>query len=66
LSPEEAGRYTERLGATVDQRQRLVELATARSAKRVSGWVALVRVAAAVQERIERYQRDAALRGYPD
>lgn len=61
LSPEEAGRYAERLGATAEQRQRIVELATARSAEHVSGRVALVRVAAAVQERIERYQREATL-----
>jgi hypothetical protein len=61
LLPEEADRYAELLGATTEQRQRLVELATARSAEQVSGRVALVRVAAAVQERIERYQRDATL-----
>jgi transcriptional regulator with XRE-family HTH domain len=61
MSPEEAGRYAERLGATVEQRERLVELATARSAEHVTGRIALVRVAAAVQERIERYQRDATL-----
>lgn len=61
LSPEEAGRYAERLGADVEQRERLVELARARSAEHVSGRVALVRVAAAVQERIERYQRDATV-----
>jgi hypothetical protein len=61
LSPEEAGRYAERLGATAEQRERLVELATARSAEHVAGRIALVRVAAAVQERIERYQRDATV-----
>ena len=61
LSPEEADRYAERLGATAAQRRRLVELATARSAEHVSGRVALVRVAAAVHERIERHQRDAAM-----
>jgi transcriptional regulator with XRE-family HTH domain len=61
LSPEEARRYAERLGATAEQRERLVELATARSAEHVSGRVALVRVAAAVQERIERYQRESML-----
>jgi transcriptional regulator with XRE-family HTH domain len=61
LSPEEADRYAERLGATAEQRDRLVELATARSAEHVSGRVALVRVAAAVQERIERHQRDATV-----
>jgi hypothetical protein len=61
LSPDEASRYAERLGATPEQRERLVELATARSAEHVSGRVALVRVAAAVQERIERYQREASL-----
>lgn len=61
LSPDEAGRYAERLGATPEQRERLVELATARSAEHASGRVALVRVAAAVQERIERYQREATL-----
>jgi hypothetical protein len=61
LSPDEAGRYAERLGATSEQRERLVELATARSTEHVSGRVALVRVAAAVQERIERYQREATL-----
>jgi hypothetical protein len=61
LSPDEAGRYAERLGATPEQRERLVELAAARSAEHVSGRVALVRVAAAVQERIERYQREATL-----
>jgi hypothetical protein len=38
-----------------------VELATARSAEHVGGRVALVRVAAAVQERLERYQRNSAL-----
>jgi hypothetical protein len=61
LSPDEAGRYAERLGATLEQRERLVELATARSAEHISGRVALVRVAAAVQERIEHYQREATL-----
>jgi transcriptional regulator with XRE-family HTH domain len=61
LTPDEAGRYAERLGATIEQRDRLVELAAVRSAEHVSGRVALVRVAAAVQERIERYQRDATL-----
>jgi transcriptional regulator with XRE-family HTH domain len=61
LSPEEADRYAQRLGATAEQRQRLVELAAARSAEQISGRVALVRVAAAVQERIERYHRDATL-----
>jgi Domain of unknown function (DUF5753)/Helix-turn-helix domain len=61
LSPEEAGRYAEQLGATVEQRQRIVELAAARSAEHVTGRVALVRVADAVQERIERYQRAATL-----
>jgi hypothetical protein len=61
LTPEEAARYAERLGATPEQRERLVELAAARSAEHVSGRVALVRVAAAVQERIERYQREATL-----
>lgn len=61
LTPEEADRYADRLGATPEQRERLVQLATARSAEHVSGRVALVRVAAAVQERIERYQREATL-----
>jgi transcriptional regulator with XRE-family HTH domain len=61
LSAEEAALYAERLGATAEQRERLVELAAVRSAEHVSGRVALVRVAAAVQERIERYQRDATL-----
>ncbi|MGH3586784.1 MAG: helix-turn-helix domain-containing protein [Pseudonocardia sp.] len=61
LSPQEADRYAERLGATSEQRRRLVDLAAARSADQISGRVALVRVAAAVQERIERHQRDAAL-----
>jgi hypothetical protein len=61
LSPEEAARYAERLGATAEQRGRLVELAAARSAEHVAGRVALVRVAAAVQERIERYQREATV-----
>jgi transcriptional regulator with XRE-family HTH domain len=61
LSPDEARRYAERLGATAEQRERLVELATARSAEHVSGRVALVRVAAAVQERIERHQRESTL-----
>lgn len=61
LSPDEAGQYAERLGATGEQRDRLVELATARSAEHVSGRVALVRVAAAVQERIERHQREATV-----
>lgn len=59
LSPDEAGQYAERLGATAEQRERLVALAAARSAEHVSGRVALVRVAASVQERIERLQRDA-------
>jgi hypothetical protein len=61
LSAEEAALYAERLGATAEQRERLIELAAARSAEHVSGRVALVRVAAAVQERIERYQRDATV-----
>lgn len=61
LSAVEAARYAEQLGATAEQRERLVELTTARSAEHVAGRVALVRVAAAVQERIEHYQRDATL-----
>ena len=61
LSPEEAAVYADRLGATPEQRERLVELAAARSAEHVSGRVALVRVAAAVQERIEHHQRDSTL-----
>jgi hypothetical protein len=48
-----------RFPLTPEEAERLAELAAARSAEHVFGRIALVRVAAAVQERIERYQRDA-------
>jgi Domain of unknown function (DUF5753) len=44
---------------TSDEAEPLAEPSTARSPEHIVGRVALVRVAAAVQERIERYQREA-------
>lgn len=61
FSPAEADHYARTLGSTAEQRGRLVELAEAKASAQVTGRVALVRVAAAIQERIERYHRESTL-----
>lgn len=52
LSRDDADRYARALDASADQRSRLAELVTARATRHVAGRVALVRVAAAIQERV--------------
>jgi Domain of unknown function (DUF5753)/Helix-turn-helix domain len=68
LAPDDADSYARALGATAQQRRRLVALAAARAAGHTTGRVALVRVAAAIQERIERLEGAATIvRGWqPD
>lgn len=65
MSPEEAERYARALGADDRLAQQVRELATAKVAAHVRGRASLVRVAAAIQERIDRLEDDAAeIRGW--
>lgn len=52
LRHDDADRYARALGASAEQRARLAELVAARATRHVAGRVALVRVAAAIQERV--------------
>jgi hypothetical protein len=62
LTPDEARRYATRLGAPAEQVERLVDLTSARVAEQVTGRVALVRVAAALQERFRRLQDETTVK----
>lgn len=59
LSHRDADRYARALGASSEQRARLVELVAARATRHVAGRVALVRVAAAIQERVGELESTA-------
>ena len=61
MSPEQVDAYAAVLGATTGQRAYAVELATTKVAQHVRGRISLVRVAAAIQERIDDLERDATL-----
>lgn len=61
LAPEQVEAYAAALGATADQRAYAAELATTKIAQHVRGRVSLVRVGAAIQERIEGLERTATL-----
>lgn len=61
MPPAEIEAYAAALGATEEQRAYAVELATAKVAHHVRGRVSLVRVAAAIQERIDDLERGATL-----
>lgn len=61
MPPEEIEAYAAALGASEKQRAYAVELATSKVAQHVRGRVSLVRVAAAIQERIDDLERGATL-----
>lgn len=61
LSPADADTYARALGATEDQRRRLVELAETRAAEHLVSRQALVRSAPAIQERIGQLETNATL-----
>lgn len=58
LPVEEAVAYAQALGATPEQRRRIKELAEAKTAQNVRGRATLIRVAAALQERIDHLEQD--------
>jgi len=61
MPPDEIEAYAVALGATGEQRAYAVELATTKVAQHVRGRVSLVRVAAAIQERVDDLERDTTL-----
>lgn len=61
LSPEEADQFARALGAAEADRARLVELAHIKAADHITSRAVLSRSGAAIQERIERLERDADL-----
>lgn len=61
MAPDQVEAYAAALGATDKQRADAVELATTKVAQHVRGRVSMVRVAAAIQERIDDLERAATL-----
>jgi hypothetical protein len=61
FNPEEAAAYADALGATPEQRARLIELAEAKTAAHVTTRSVLVRSAAAIQGRILDLERNSAI-----
>jgi Domain of unknown function (DUF5753) len=61
LSPDEAAAYADALGATAEQRTRLVELVEAKTAAHVTTRKVLVRSAAAIQGRIRDLEENSAV-----
>jgi hypothetical protein len=61
MAPEQVDAYVAALGATPEQRAYALELASAKVAQHVRGRVSLVRVAAAIQERIDDLERESSL-----
>lgn len=61
MTAEEAATYAAALGASAEQRARIAELTIAKASAHLRGRVALVRVAAAIQERIHELESSATL-----
>lgn len=61
LSPREVDQYARALGASEADRARLVELAEIKAAEHITSRAVLSRSGEAIQERIERLERDADL-----
>jgi transcriptional regulator with XRE-family HTH domain len=61
MTTAEAAAYASALGASAEQRDRIAELTTAKASEHLRGRLSLVRVAAAIQERIGDLETHATL-----